>query len=452
MDLVETDDAGFARPGPQETEAVAALAYLFGFPLVLMDATREAATGGAGVRPNQLSHATDLPDDSSSGADLRATSDMLVSSAWLDLSGEPVVLRVPETGGRTCLVQVLDAWTNVFASLGTRATDGRGGTFALVGPSWRGGSVGDLQTLRAPTNLAWLGAWTECAGPQDLAAAREAQRLLDLRPSRTTDSGPPPVFQGRRPPPGPGAIRPVDQLLRMGAATFLARLAHLMATNAAAPEDRPILDQLARIGLVPGRPRNLAALGPGLTPALVDGVARGRAALSVAATRLPSALANGWMVRRELGRYGTDFVRRAAVAAVDLGAHLPEDAITVVAPVDGTGRALSGANQYRLRFGPGSLPPVDGFWSLAISERSPAPAGSPPRRVALRSSDPLRFEADGSLEILVQQIDPGEDARANWLPAPAEGFAIALRLYTPRAAVLDNAWKPPPLVRQAEAS
>ena len=60
--------------------------------------------------------------------------DTLYSLAWLELSDEPVVLSVPEMGERYYLMQLVDAWTNVFAAPGTRTTGNGKGDFAMVGP------------------------------------------------------------------------------------------------------------------------------------------------------------------------------------------------------------------------------------------------------------------------------------------------------------------------------
>ena len=74
--------------------------------------------------------------------------DTLYSTAWLDLSEEPMVLAVPDTSGRYYLMPVFDGWTNVFASPGARTTGTGAGSFAIVGPDWEGTIPAGIQTLR----------------------------------------------------------------------------------------------------------------------------------------------------------------------------------------------------------------------------------------------------------------------------------------------------------------
>src|SRR5882672_7855135 len=102
-------------------------AYMYGYPLVLMDQTRRLMTnvpvpnGTLGFAPiNQFAHATNLPTPATPVA--RPNLDTLYSLAWLDLSSEPMILHVPDTQGRYYIMQLVDAWNNTFAAPGTRTT------------------------------------------------------------------------------------------------------------------------------------------------------------------------------------------------------------------------------------------------------------------------------------------------------------------------------------------
>ena len=75
---------------------------------------------------------------------------------------------------------------------------------------------------------------------------------------------------------------------------------------------------------------------------------------------------------------------------------------------------------------------------------------NPIRRYALGDRDPLEFNTDGSLDILIQHEKP-EAHTSNWLPAPAGNFAVTLRLYLPTASFLDGSWTLPPIERIGES-
>lgn len=74
-------------------------------------------------------------------------------------------------------------------------------------------------------------------------------------------------------------------------------------------------------------------------------------------------------------------------------------------------------------------------------------AANPIGRFAIGDRDPLRFNPDGSLDLYLQHDSPGGDKEANWLPAPEGPLGVTMRLYSPRPAILDGSWAPPPVQR-----
>jgi hypothetical protein len=61
----------------------------------------------------------------------------------------------------------------------------------------------------------------------------------------------------------------------------------------------------------------------------------------------------------------------------------------------------------------------------------------------------LAFDADGSLDLIVQSDSPGREKESNWLPAPKGApFALTMRIYAPRAEAVDGTWVPPPVRRR----
>jgi hypothetical protein len=435
---------------PLEAEAIATLGYIYGYPLVLMDATQAASTPPV----NRFRHLSEFADHTFTDV-VSPNVDTLYSTAWLDLGKEPLVLGVPDLGRRYYTMQLLDAWSNVIASPGTRTTGNGKGAFAIVGPGWRGDLPSSLEAIQAPTNMVWIIGRTYTAGKLDYDAVHAVQRqyqLLSLSgwEKSTALTGAPAPATGASAATGappPHAEPPVVQVDKLGAGPFFARLTQLMKANPPTANDEPIMHRLARLGMAPGAPFDLGRLPASVVDAIEGGVAAARARLHGTTMAALGKPVNGWRFRLDLGRYGTNYELRAGVALMGLGANLAEDAVYPATDVDALGQPLTGENRYRLRFPPGGWPPTKAFWSITIYNDKHFLAANPIGRYALRDDDPIRAAPDGALEIVIQQDDPGPERRSNWLPAPAGGFNLILRLYSPKPPVLDGTWAPPPLVR-----
>ena len=155
---------------------------------------------------------------------------------------------------------------------------------------------------------------------------------------------------------------------------------------------------------------------------------------------------NGWELLPRTGIYGTDYPNRALVTAVGLGANRPQDAIYPTSVVDAAGKPYSGANKYVMHFDKGQTPPVDGFWSLTMYDAQFFFVANKLNKYTVSPRNALKYNPDGSLDIVIQHESPGADKEANWLPAPGARFILMLRMYWPREkdpSILDGTWKPP---------
>ena len=131
-----------SKVSEEEAHAIGVHAYVYFYSLITMDVTRKQLTnvepgkGSIGGPMNMFNNIPAFPT-----ADLRVVVrpnfDTLYSSAWLDLTKEPVIVSVPDTGGRYYLIPMLDMWTDVFASPGWRTTGTQAGNFIIVPPGWR---------------------------------------------------------------------------------------------------------------------------------------------------------------------------------------------------------------------------------------------------------------------------------------------------------------------------
>ncbi|MFC8588020.1 DUF1214 domain-containing protein [Streptomyces sp. NPDC057217] len=152
-------------------------------------------------------------------------------------------------------------------------------------------------------------------------------------------------------------------------------------------------------------------------------------------------------MHRGPGDHGTDHAKRAVTTPCGYGADLDADALYPHATTDADGRPLDGAHAHVLRFDAGRIPPVDGFWSLTMRNEHQFFADNPLNRYAIGGRSGMRTNPDGSLDIHVQHENPGPDRKGDWLPAPAGGFNVFLRLYWPRKPALTGYWTPPALRR-----
>jgi hypothetical protein len=437
----------------EEARQIAVQAVVYGLPLVIMDVTMRTATNvvshhGMAAPVNQLAHVPRFPDATFKQV-VRANVDTRYSSAFLDLSKEPLVLSVPDTHGRYHLLPLFDAWTDVFASPGTRTTGDGPGSFLVAGPDWTGTPPAGMQVLRAPTNMVWLLGRTQTNGPDDYAAVHAIQEGYRLVPLS--------AFGAPYTPPA-GAVDasidvktpPVEQVKAMGAAQYLDRLARLLKSNPPRPADAPLLARLATIGVVPGQPFDPSRLDPSVAAGLEGAVGAALDGLHAAMKNTPKP-ANGWSAMGpNLANFGTDYGSRAIVALIAFGANLPADAIYPTAFVDGDGRLLDGANRYILHFDKGRTPPVHAFWSVTAYDADSFFVDNPIHRYAISSWMHLKTGADGSVDLIVQHQSPGKENEVNWLPVPEGHFNLTLRMYWPKdtpPSILDGTWTPPAVKR-----
>ncbi|MFE7779715.1 DUF1254 domain-containing protein [Streptomyces nigrescens] len=432
-------------PAPAATTADAVKAYVYGYPLVLARATEQVSTNVRKPDPatlrapvNQFAKADRTPGPEFHTV-VAPNVDTLYTSAWLDLKKGPIVLHVPDTKGRYFMMPMLSAWTDVFASPGTRTTGSSAGDFAITGPGWHGRLPAGVKQIKSPTRTAWIIGRTQFDGPSDLPAVKALVRHYTLKPLR--DYG-----HHHTPPPGHvdptvPATSPAARVAGMDAQTFFSQLASAMATNPPAKKDAPMVATLARLGIVPGKPFDINAKGPATAQAL-------RQAVPAAQKQIQAALAtsgndvNGWRVSLNLGDYGTNYMLRATTAWQGLGANRPQDAVYPIVRTDSRGKPLTGAKRYVLHFAPGQTPPVKAFWSLTMYDPSGFLVRNPINRYEVGHAAKPTRNPDGSTDIYIQHDAPA-GKQSNWLPAPSGRFSMILRMYRPKSSVLDGTWSPP---------
>jgi len=436
----------------QEAYEIGVEAYVYFYPLVSMDVTRRVGINvEAGKMPgfgpmNAFSHFRAFPT-ADFKAVVRPNFDTLYSIAVLDLTKEPMVVSAPDTDGRYYLLPMLDMWSDVFAVPGKRTSGTKAANFAVVPPGWNGQLPAGVQRIQSPTPYAWIIGRTQTNGPKDYDAVHKVQDGYTVTPLSQWGQAPLPV-KAVIDPSVDMKTPPLDQVNKMPAAAYFKYAAELMKLNPPHVTDWSIVARLKRIGIEPGRSFDYDRLDPRIQQALDKAATDG---LKGMYAKVPTfaRVVNGWSMNTDtMGVYGDYYLKRAIVAMVGLFANQPEDAVYPINLADAGGKPLVGQHNYVLHFSKDELPPVSAFWSVTMYDEAGFQVANPIDRFAIGDRDALKYNPDGSLDLYLQHQRPGSEKESNWLPSPASGtLGVTLRLYAPKAQVLDGRWNPPAIKR-----
>ncbi|HKV77647.1 MAG TPA: DUF1254 domain-containing protein [Candidatus Sulfotelmatobacter sp.] len=436
-------------PSTQAVVSDAVDTYLYGSSLVTMDMTRKQTTNVDSAGPErapmgQFARMRTFP--TAAYRDVPgANTDTLYTMAWLDVSKEPWVLSIPDMGDRYYMMPMLDGWTNVFQSPGTRTTGDKAQKYAITGPGWSGTLPKDVTEYKSPTGLVWILGRIYCAGTQeDYAKVHALQDRFSVVPlsSYGKPYNPPPAevdtnLDMKTPTPA--------QIQALSLNDYFSYLAKLLKTNPPAAQDNRILARMAKIGLVPGHDFDASKLS--FDKEALNAVPKS-AVMKMLKRVQEQQPTNGWLIfGSNVAKWDTDYLLRATTAWLGPGWNLPADAVYPLSQKDANGNDYNGAeHKYVLRFDKGEFPPVKGFWSLTVYDENNFLAANPLHRYTLSQRDKFVTNPDGSVDLYLQADSPGKAKEANWLPAPKSKFGVMLRLYWPTdtpPSIIDGTWKPP---------
>jgi len=415
-----------------EPSAIAQDAYIWGFPLVLM----QRYAGSARQKDIPLNRFLgkqhlSRPADKIVGPNI----DTLYGYAWVDLTTEPQILHVPDTNDRYYSIQMVDAYANTFRYVGRRATGTKEGTYAIVGPKWQGALPTGVQRIDAPTNLVLAFTRTLVSGDADLPVAQSIQRQYALAPL----SAYPRIHAAEELADADLSLFPIPHFGNLGL-EFFDNLAIGLATAPPPTDDLAYVRRFAKVGVEPAsHPSKLQ--DQTILSALRDAVPAADDRIRKADYSTP---VNGWTVNYKITNFIRDPLLRASVNRFGPAAHIAQEALYFNAKPEG--QPLSGANQYVLKFSAGALPPVDAFWSLTLYNAADfALVENPINRYSIGDRTAgLVYGPDGSLEIQIQNQAPAQ-GNSNWLPAPEGRYQLILRTYQPKPALFNGTYKLPPL-------
>ena len=431
----------------EQAYEIAKEAYAYFYPMLTMEVTRLQCTNlKPGEKPgfapaNQFSHIRAYPDADFKTV-VRPNFDTLYSVAWLDVIAEPMIVSIPDSGNRYYLMPMLDMWSDVFASPGWRTSGTQEQHYAIVSKSWSGKLPEGVEKIEAPTPYVWVIGRTKTEGPDDYAAVHKFQdgmkitplsqwgktvSLPDFKASASVDMKTPPL----------------EQVNALSADKYFTLAAELIERYTPHLTDWSMMARLKQLGIEAGKKFDLSNFDKEIQQSITKGTADALKQM-LEKLKFMGRPVNGWNMNTDtMGVYGNYYLKRAIVAMVGLGANQPEDAVYPLNFADANGEPLNGANNYILHFDKEQIPPVDAFWSLTMYDQQGFQAANSINRFAVSSWMPLKKNADGSLDIYIQNANPGADKEANWLPAPKVQLGLTLRLYAPRQAALNGDWNPP---------
>lgn len=409
--------------------------YIYAFPLIATEATHFGADDTAG-----FAHLRVFPDSGIKRV-VKMNMDTLYSAAWTQLARTPYTVHIPKIGDRYYLFPIMDAYTNVVESIGTRTPDKAEGDYILL---YRDDPVPEgyesHRVIRLENSLNSILLRIETRGKKDYEKINGYQDQFDIRPvyPEKVESVPP-------------AVKPPKQYLEeIGAEEYFELFDRLAADN-------PIADEAVRqaadvFGIGAGKFVFAAAsddVKAALTYALEEGLNR---ILRAQAGEGELVISNGWVSRfKDLGVYGNKYGLRAAVSYYGWGANIPQDSAYATLELAPDGGALKPDRKYRIRFEKDGFPHAAYFWSLTLyGSESQYPVENRIGRYAINTYDlqdgNVELNEDGSLDIFVSNKEP-EDVleRKNWLPAPENesSYSLVIRIYWPDAFTLAGKWEAP---------
>jgi hypothetical protein len=438
---------------PEQAKQIAEEAYIYAYPMLdhykMMFAMAIHPESGAYEAPfNILINKSTLlgPEHT---VIVRPNNDTFYSAIWLNLTGEPIVLKVPAVkDNRYYSFQIIDMYTHNIDYIGTRETGFDEGAYLLVGPDWEGEiPEGINKVIQSEGNYYIALGRTQVFGSNDVETAiahmegYKTQLLSEFLGKESTAQFSDPAIPAYH----PEKVKSIE---------FIAYLNGIMAGSKIHESEKAIFEKFAKIGIAPGKAFDATNLDPAITMAIQEGITSGMEKIITESTQLGQQK-NGWQLisgitgNREVMQ--GKFLIRAAAAYFGLWGNSLDEAYYPEASVDADGDVLNcSKQQYVLHFDADEIPPVKAFWSLSMYKLPEQLfiENDINRYVISSATDGLKYNDDGSLDIYIQKENPGSDNVSNWLPAYDGLFSLQARLYWPNPKALKPLYVPPPIQKQ----
>ncbi|PWK65652.1 DUF1254 domain-containing protein [Aminobacter sp. AP02] len=438
---------------PEYAKAIGRTAYVWGWPMVNMINRRAAITQAPhpgrlnGVLPaaprGQIAMLSGYIDPGQNFVTC-PNQDVAYGLGFFSLDEEPVVIQVPDFGGRFWIYALYDARTDQFAQVG-KPYETKPGFYLLAGPNWRGEVPAGIEAIiRSSTELANI---IPRVFLDDTDEDRNAiQPVLDqivAYPLKDFD-GKMKIIDWSEAPEIPGpASEGSGETAWVVPEKFFDQLGTVLDTVEPLPGEEAMYAQFRAMLAA-------AAKDPMVKQALVEAAVeteRDVIAPFFAWNRNGRPAGNGWNRSTNNAQFGVDYFDRTGTAKSNMFDNKPTETQYFYTDNDSSGATLKGVTAYDVTFAPGQEPPVNGFWSLTLYNEHHFFHPNDLGRYSLGTKNKkLARNADGSLTIHVSAKLPGADKETNWLPAPDGAFSLYIRAYWGQQSILDGSWQPPKIV------
>jgi hypothetical protein len=434
---------------PYEARDIVKEAYLYGWPLSenynILNAYSLDGNNSEFKAPfNEISNTSRLygPEDA---AVISPNSDTPYSMLWADLRAEPIVITVPQIEDRYFSFQLIDLYTFNFNYIGTRMQDVGGGSFVIVGPSWKGPDPSDSEikkVFHSETEFIFSITRTQLLNPDDMGNVvdiQEQYRVQTLSQYRGTGA--------------PLAAPPIDwpeplPLEKGETPAIFSNINFMLQFCPTHPSEERLMDRFAQIGVGAGLPFDPKGLEPDMLKAFENGIADAWEEFAEINAKIGAGEVTSedlFGTREFLDTYSPDnYLHRFAGAKIGLYGNSKEEAFYPMYYVDDKDVLLNGSDsKYTLKL---DLPmPADAFWSVTMYDgETQLLIDNPIDRYLVNSAMATLVKIDDSINIYIQRDKPEDDTeKANWLPTPDGPFYMAMRLYIPKESVLSGEWQAP---------
>lgn len=371
--------------------------------------------------------------------------DTLYASSFLDLTAQPVILKIPPTTVRYSIL-MLDPYGDIFdAGIPPQTA----GNFALTGPGFTGALPEEVTPIAMPLDFSTL---IFRADKFSQAGEDQTKEANAFRKSLKTQT---PIDYANNPSGGTKTVivpeillaapfkTTADDLIAHAPIAFLRQLQRAVESDKTPPFS-PYEQALSnRFNSLFGNGNmNRSEFSDGAQAAhelILD-----RYLTHTDWTRTPT----NWIHFTNIGDWGNQVIERSSITEFIQYANNREAAAYYHVFKDANGKPLDGSNPrgYVLTFPQGQLPEADRFWSVtAYTPEAIELVDNPADKYAVASYTPglQPNNTEGPVSIYMARQLPAGVPMANWLPIPPGAFNIMLRVYGPEGTVKDNTYVPP---------